>query len=173
MSCRRLKKTSQRISWLYPFADRRNYMFAKAGARSKDLADQVDAILVVGPVDVTHLYDVARDKKALGIVDCEVLWFFSLLNLYPCYSVLDPGVDDVERLAILRDYIRPYNRRLSLLVDRLGSRYPDQNIIYTNAAFSYDFSESEISDRDCFHPSAIGQRKLADLTWIDVEGVFP
>jgi hypothetical protein len=131
MSCRKLKK-NQRISWLYPFADRRNYMFAEAGARSEDLADQVDAILasyplatcvtvfigqndicrdideeitpvneyvhnvgtaldelaagldlgstilVVGPVDVTRLYEVARDKRALGIVDCEVLWFFSL-----------------------------------------------------------------------------------------------
>jgi len=130
-------------------------------------------ILVVGPVDVTHLYEVAKDKKALGIVDCEVLWFFSLLDLYPCYSVLGPGVDDVERLAILRDYIRPYNRRLSLLVDRLGSRYPDQNIIYTNAAFSYNFSELEISDRDCFHPSAIGQRSLSDLTWRVVRPEFP
>ncbi|MEJ2169257.1 MAG: SGNH/GDSL hydrolase family protein [Desulfobacterales bacterium] len=135
--------------------------------------DEGATILVVGPVDVTRLYEVAIDKKALGIVDCEVLWFFSLFNLYPCYSVLGPGVDDVDRLMILRDYIAPYNRRLSLLVDRLMSGHPDQNIIYTNAAFIYPFAEDEVSDVDCFHPSAMGQTSLSEITWDAVELVFP
>ena len=137
-----VRSHNQRISWRFPFEDRRNYMFAEAGARSEDLAGQVagilaadplptyatvfigqndicrdlgeeitpvseyldtvedaledlagglevgSTILVVGPVEVTRLYEVARDKKALGIVDCEVLWFFSLFDLYPCWSVL-------------------------------------------------------------------------------------
>ncbi|UCD79207.1 MAG: hypothetical protein JSW26_28040 [Desulfobacterales bacterium] len=129
-----------------------------------DLSDP-STILVVGPVDVTHLYEVARDKKALGILDCEVLWFFSLFDLYPCYSVLGPGIDDVERLAILREYIAPYNRGLSRVVSRLSSSYPYHNFIYTNAAFTYPFTEDEVSDLDCFHPSAKGQRSLSALTW--------
>ena len=132
-----VKGHNQRISWFYPYEDRHNYMFAEAGAKSEDLADQVEAILashplptyvtvfigqndicrdigeeitpiieylanvalglnnlaeglpdgstilVVGPVDVTRLYEVAEHKKALGIVDCKVLWFFSLFDLYP------------------------------------------------------------------------------------------
>ena len=130
-------------------------------------------ILVVGPVDVTRLYEVARDKRALGIVDCEVLWFFSLFDLYPCFSVLGPGIDNLDRRVIYEHYILPYNRRLSNLVRRLRWNHPAHNFIYTKAAFHYQFTEDEISDFDCFHPSATGQTSLSELTWNDVQRVFP
>ncbi|MBT8367768.1 MAG: hypothetical protein KJP23_24000 [Deltaproteobacteria bacterium] len=213
-----VKSHNQRISWLYPYEDRRNYMFAEAGAKSEDLADQVAAILateplptyvtvfigqndicrdlgeeitpvsefrgnveaalnvlaeglpdgstilVVGPVDVTRLYEVARDKKALGIVDCEVLWFFSLFDLYPCWSVLGPGISKAEREAILATYIEPYNVGLSDLVNTLNDEY-NHNFIYSNRAFNFEFLDIHVSDRDCFHPSAIGQKKLSKRLW--------
>jgi lysophospholipase L1-like esterase len=216
-----VKSHNQRISRRFPWEDRRNYMFAEAGARSEDLAGQVagilatdplptyvtvfigqndicrdlgeeitpvseylatvedalrilaeglesgSTILVVGPVDVTRLYEVARDKKALGIVDCEVLWFFSLFDLYPCWSVLGPGVDDAERLWILETYIEPYNTGLSEMVDSLNGKY-NQNFIYTDRAFNFKFLEIHVSDRDCFHPSARGQKVLSRETWQDV-----
>ncbi|MBW2436979.1 MAG: SGNH/GDSL hydrolase family protein [Deltaproteobacteria bacterium] len=214
-----VKSHNQRISWLYPYEDRRNYMFAEAGAKSEDLADQVAAILashplptyvtvfigqndicrdigeeitpiieylanvalglnnlakglppgstilVVGPVDVTRLYEVARDKKALGIVDCEVLWFFSLFDLYPCWSVLGPGVDDVDRTMIYEDFIQPYNTGLETLVMNLDAADSNHNFIYSNRAFSFEFLDIHVSDRDCFHPSAIGQKKLSKRLW--------
>lgn len=222
-----VKSHNQRISWKYPFAGRRNYMFAEPGAESADLAGQVEkilaaeplptyvtvfigqndicrdrgeditpvedyilnvgsalnrlaagldagsTILVVGPVDVTRLYEVARDKKALGIVDCEVLWFFSLFDLYPCYSVLGPGVDEEDRRIIYEDYILPYNEGLANLVSDLNATGSGSNFIYTNAAFSYEFTENEVSDLDCFHPSALGQQVLSFETWQAVRRVFP
>ncbi len=220
-----VKSHNQRISKRFPFADRRNYMFAEAGARSEDLAGQVSGILAadplptyvtvfigqndicrdlgeeitpvleylaavedalrtlaeglnsgstiltVGPVNVTRLYEVARDKKALGIVDCEVLWFFSLFDLYPCWSVLGPGVSNAAREAILAAYIIPYNTGLSALVETLNDEY-DQNFIYTDRAFKFEFLEIHVSDRDCFHPSARGQKVLSRKTWRDVKDEF-
>ena len=39
------------------------------------------------------------------------------------------------------------------------------NYIYTDAAFDFIFDERHVSDLDCFHPSAYGQKVLSDITW--------
>ena len=38
-------------------------------------------IYVLSIVDIYQLWEIARDKKALGIVDCEVLWATTLVDL--------------------------------------------------------------------------------------------
>ena len=48
-------------------------------------------VYVVGIVDIYRLWQVAADKRALGIVDCEVLWATSLLKWYPCATMLEPA----------------------------------------------------------------------------------
>ena len=57
-------------------------------------------IYVVGMVNVPMLYSVAKNKKALGIVDCEVLWFFTLFELFPCGTVLGPFRTDADRMTM-------------------------------------------------------------------------
>ena len=121
-------------------------------------------IYVVGMVDVPHLYDIAKDKKALGILDCEVLWFFTLFELFPCGTVLGPLRTDADRV-LMRDRIIRFNDILQNLVNEFDANDIHHYYFYTNEVFNYDFLESEVSDLDCFHPSPDGQEELSSITW--------
>ena len=57
-------------------------------------------IYVIGIVDIYQLWEIAQDKKALGIVDCEVLWATTLLDLFPCGTMLNPLNDDADRWSL-------------------------------------------------------------------------
>ena len=132
-------------------------------------------IYIVGIVNIQQLREAAKDKKALGIIDCEVLWALSLLDLYPCASILSPSGPN-EFAVDLNDAI---NAELPILVakynDSTNQDYYDPNhyYYYTNAIdilSSPDedeepFPEYYVSDIDCFHPSAEGQRVIAAETW--------
>jgi lysophospholipase L1-like esterase len=132
-------------------------------------------IYVVGMVDVPSLYKVAEDKKALGIVDCEVLWFFTLFELFPCGTILGPmrTNDDRDRMRqriMGGGGFEGFNRILERLVERAGTEDPYRNYYYTDAVFAFSndltfFTEDHVSDLDCFHPSAYGQSVLSDITW--------
>jgi lysophospholipase L1-like esterase len=118
-------------------------------------------IYVIGMVDITRLWEIARHKKALGIVDCQILWATSLFDLFPCATVLSPLADREYALGriegfnkILQDVTKEYNED--------DSRH---HYVYTNAVFTEPFVESDVSDIDCFHPSARGQKTLSEITW--------
>ena len=121
-------------------------------------------IYVVGIVDIYQLREIAQDKKALGIVDCEVLWATTLLDLYPCGTMLSPLNTDADR-----EYTRSRNIAFNEILERVTEEYNQQDLIhwyyYTDATFKYQFTENQVSDIDCFHPSAHGQRDLSKLTW--------
>jgi hypothetical protein len=121
-------------------------------------------VYVVGMVDVTRLYDIAKDKKALGIVDCEVLWFFTLFELFPCGTVLGPFVTEEDR-EVLQDIVEIYNLILQILVEHFNTNDSRHYYFYTDEVFTYEFVENQVSDIDCFHPSAIGQAELSRITW--------
>ena len=135
-------------------------------------------IYVVGMVDVPSLYEVAKDKKALGIVDCEVLWFFTLFELFPCGTILGPMRTDDDRNRMRErimggEHYEGFNPILKRLV--IESRPDDDhNWYYTDEVFNYSnshaFTEDHVSDLDCFHPSAYGQAELSQITWEDVDG---
>jgi lysophospholipase L1-like esterase len=132
-------------------------------------------IYVLGMADIIRLYEIAQDKKALGIVDCEFLWFFTLFDLFPCGTVLGPLRTDAdrermhERIAGGSDF-EGFNPILRRLVDEFNRTDPQHYYYYTDAVFEYLYSESEISDLDCFHPSPEGQRALSKISWNDVDG---
>jgi hypothetical protein len=44
---------------------------------------------------------------------------------------------------------------------------PHHYYMYTDEIFQTQFVSSQVSDFDCFHPSADGQRELAAATWED------
>ena len=123
-------------------------------------------IYVVGIVDIYTLWEIARDKKALGIVDCEVLWATSLLELFPCATMLSPLNSDADRAAT-RDRNLAFNKILEDVTKEYQVTDTRRHYVYTDEVFKYPFVESQVSDIDCFHPSARGQKDLSELTWGD------
>jgi lysophospholipase L1-like esterase len=122
-------------------------------------------VYVVGIVDIYRLWQVAADKRALGIVDCEVLWATSLLKWYPCATMLSPLIGAAGR-EYTRGRIIGFNAILKRVTEEYNSA-PDSRhyYVFTDAIFKYRFVESQVSDIDCFHPSASGQKELSRVTW--------
>ena len=121
-------------------------------------------IYVIGIVDIYQLWEIARDKKALGIVDCEVLWATTLLDLFPCGTMLNPLNSEVDRLAT-RARNMAFNTILQTVTKDFNDNDPNHYYYYTNQTFNYEFTENQVSDIDCFHPSAKGQKDLSRETW--------
>jgi len=122
-------------------------------------------VYVVGIVDIYRLWQVAADKRALGIVDCEVLWATSLLKWYPCATMLSPLIGEAGR-EYTRGRIIGFNAILKRVTEEYNSA-PDSRhyYVFTDAIFKYPFVESQVSDIDCFHPSASGQKELSRVIW--------
>ncbi len=119
-------------------------------------------VYVVAIPDVKRLYDIGKDKTALGIVDCEVLWALTVLG-FPCGSMLSPFNSEADRL-----YVRSRNIGYNNILARVAAEYnapPTRFVSYTNVSFTYPFAESDISNIDCFHPSWRGQKALSRETW--------
>lgn len=140
---------------------------AKFRAGMENLKNGLSAgatIYVVGIADIYQLWQIAQDKKALGIVDCELLWATTLLDLFPCGTMLNPLNSEPDRL-----YTRGRNIAFNGILKRVTEEYklndPDHYYFYTDVVFSYPFVESQVSDIDCFHPSAKGQKDLSRETW--------
>ena len=127
-------------------------------------------IYVIGIVDIYRLWETARDKKALGIVDCEVLWAFTLFDLFPCGTMLNPLISEADR-EYTRSRNIAFNSIMKSIVEEelnnLGHENydPHHHYFYTDMAFMYPFVENQVSDIDCFHPSASGQKELSRITW--------
>jgi len=124
-------------------------------------------VYIVGIVDVTKLYAAAEDKRALGIVDCEVLWFTSLFDLFPCGTVLGPFANRPFAEWIINEY----NARLKSLALEFDNK-SGINYVYTDAVTNSAITEDLVSDLDCFHPSALGQRVLPEITWKEIAPSF-
>ncbi|MGB4547754.1 MAG: SGNH/GDSL hydrolase family protein [Syntrophales bacterium] len=121
-------------------------------------------IYVVGIVDIYRLREAAGDKKALGIVDCKVLWATSLLRLFPCGTMLNPLLTEAQR-QYTRDRNMGFNAILKRVTEKYNADDPDHHYVYTDAVFNFKFGEFHVSDIDCFHPSAPGQKELSEITW--------
>lgn len=121
-------------------------------------------VYVLAIVDIRHLYDVAKDKEALGIVDCEVLWATTLLGLFPCGTMLSPLNTEADR-----EYTTSRNIAFNTILERVTAEYqandPHHYYYFTNLPFTYPFIESDVSNLDCFHPSAQGQTTLSRESW--------
>ena len=121
-------------------------------------------VYVVGIVDIYRLWQVAGDKRALGIVDCEVLWAATLLKWYPCGTMLNPLIGEAGR-QFTRERNVAFNAILRRVTEEYQAQDSNHHYVFTDEIFKYPFVESHVSDIDCFHPSAPGQRKLSEITW--------
>lgn len=140
--------------------------FKKGMDTLKDGLPAGATVYVVGIVDIYRLWQVADDKRALGIVDCELLWATTLLKWYPCGTMLNPLIGEAGR-----QYTRSRNIAFNAILKKMTEEYQaadaNHHYVFTDAVFSYPFVESQVSDIDCFHPSAPGQKELSRVTWIN------
>lgn len=127
-------------------------------------------VYVVGLVDIYQLWRVAQDKEALGIVDCELLWALTLFDLFPCSTMLSPAIGEAER-QFTRGRNIEFNAILSALVEEYNTEDDRHHLYYTDDIFELGLpDESLVSDIDCFHPSARGQRVISETTWTASDG---
>lgn len=122
-------------------------------------------VQVVAIPDVKRLYDIGKDKTALGIADCEVLWALTVLG-FPCGSMLSPFNSEADRLYV-QSRNEGYNAILASVTSEKAAQHPGKFISYTDVTFSEPFVESDISNIDCFHPSWRGERLISEGTWND------
>jgi lysophospholipase L1-like esterase len=121
-------------------------------------------IYVLAIVDIRRLYDIGQNKKALGIVDCEVLWATSLLGWFPCGTMLNPLNTEADR-QYTRSRNIAFNNILQSLTAEFNANDPHHYYYWTNLPFVYPFVEGDISSLDCFHPSGQGQKTLSRESW--------
>lgn len=121
-------------------------------------------VYVLAIVDIFKLYELGDQLSALGILDCEVLWATTLLDLFPCGTMLSPLLTDSQR-AFTRSVNIAYNQVLADLVAEFNAADTHHHYFFTDVTFNYDFVPDEVSGIDCFHPSALGQKNLARVTW--------
>lgn len=112
-------------------------------------------ILVVSVPDLTRLWQVGKD-------DADVRATWEALGI--CQSMLaDPTSTSDEadaRRSRVRDRVIGYNRVMAAGCQRHPTCRWDGN-----AVFEYDFSLEMVSRRDYWHPSRLGQRTLAEVSW--------
>lgn len=121
-------------------------------------------VYVLAIVDIKNLYEVAQDKYALGIVDCEVLWATSLIHLFPCGTMLNPLNSEADRLYTQGRNIA-FNNILETVTAEYNANDPHHYYYFTDLPFVYPFTEDDVSNLDCFHPSAQGQKTLSRESW--------
>ena len=118
-------------------------------------------IQVVGIPNIKRLYDIGKNKDALGIADCEVLWAATVLG-FPCGSMLSPFNSEADRLYVQSRNVG-YNNILRNVTLQLDAANPE--FLFYADAYSFNFVENEISNIDCFHPSWRGERTLSREIW--------
>jgi lysophospholipase L1-like esterase len=118
-------------------------------------------VQVVGIPNIKRLYDIGKNKSALGIADCEVLWAATVLG-FPCGSMLSPFNSEADRLYVQSRNVG-YNNILRNVTLQLDAANPE--FLFYADAYSFNFVENEISNIDCFHPSWRGERTLSREIW--------
>ena len=119
-------------------------------------------VQVVAIPNVVRVYQMGVDKKALGLVDCPRVW----ARTGHCGSVLSSRVTAADRAFVLSRVIA-YNGILKNVTAEKAAQNPGKFISFTDKSFTYPFTQKELSDLDCFHPSWEGQKILSRETWND------
>jgi lysophospholipase L1-like esterase len=121
-------------------------------------------VYVLGIVDIYKLWQLGDQLSALGILDCRIVWATSLAGIFPCATMLSPLNSEADR-QFTRNRNIAFNTILQNLVNEFNANDANHYYHFTNATFNYTFTASQVSDFDCFHPSAAGQKELSRVSW--------
>jgi lysophospholipase L1-like esterase len=113
-------------------------------------------VLISALPDIEKLRNVAKNASTLG-GRCEGLW--KTIQLCPTLTTLN---DPTARKQVA-DRVREFNEVLSDVTSRGQERHGDR-VRFAKDIHSIPFSPNDLA-LDCFHPSDVGQNKLADETW--------
>jgi lysophospholipase L1-like esterase len=58
-----------------------------------------------------------------------------------------------------------FNTILQNLANEFNTNDPNHYYQFTLEPFNYTFTAAQVSDFDCFHPSAAGQKELSRVSW--------
>ena len=119
---------------------------------------------VLGIVDIYKLWQLGDQLTAFGILDCRVIWAASLLNIFPCATMLSPINSEADR-QYTRSRNIAFNNKLISLVNEYNTTDANHYYQYGSDTANYTFVSNQVSPFDCFHPSAKGQKDLAAVTW--------
>jgi lysophospholipase L1-like esterase len=100
--------------------------------------------------DVHQLWDIYH-------TDLTAQFVWGVANI--CQSLLSPSRTDAQR-----DQVRQRNIAFNAVLKDECGKYA-WCTFDGNAVFGYQFSRSDVSKLDYFHPSLSGQAKLANITW--------
>lgn len=121
-------------------------------------------IYTLGIIDIYRLWQIGENLELLGIVECHELWEFLSSEDIPCATMLDPDNSEADR-QVTRGRIIAFNDILAELVAEYGAADPQHYWEFSNVTFETMFEEDDVSSIDCFHPSADGQRLIAEESW--------
>ncbi|MHC4503807.1 MAG: SGNH/GDSL hydrolase family protein [Planctomycetota bacterium] len=121
-------------------------------------------VYVLAIVDVYKLWELGEELDSLGIIPCEWIWATTLFGIFPCATMLSPANSEADR-QYTRGRIIAYNQILENLVNEYNANDDHHYYEYTDATFEYQFTPDQVSGFDCFHPSADGQKDLAEESW--------
>ena len=121
-------------------------------------------VYVHGIVDIYKLWQLGDQLSAFGILDCRVIWATSLAGIFPCATMLSPLNSEADR-QYTRGRNIAFNTILQNLANEFNTNDPNHYYQFTGALFNYSFTADQVSDFDCFHPSAAGQKELSRVSW--------
>lgn len=114
------------------------------------LANSKVKILLVPVPDMNRLYELGKENKK-----CQIVW-----NLLPlCKPLLTKKVTDNQR-----DEFSQRIKDLNAKLKEVSTEYPN-NAFYYDFIAEIEYDEEHISEIDCFHPSAYGQKMIAEFTF--------
>jgi lysophospholipase L1-like esterase len=122
-------------------------------------------IYTLGIIDIYRLWQLGEELEVLGI-ECREIWDFLSSELIPCATMLDPDNSEADR-QFTRGRIIAFNGILADLVAEYDAADAQHYWHFSNSTFETMFEVDDVSEFDCFHPSADGQRLIAEVSWQD------
>ena len=121
-------------------------------------------IYTLAIVDVYKLWQLGPQLSGAFGISCEVIWATTLLDIFPCGTMLNPLNSEADR-----QYTRSRNAAFNVILEDLVAEYqandPHHHWEWTDLTATTSFVPSEVSPYDCFHPSAAGQKRLSAESW--------
>ncbi|MDG2307721.1 MAG: SGNH/GDSL hydrolase family protein [Candidatus Binatia bacterium] len=139
------------------------YTFAEGLIAVLEKLEPGATVQVAAIPDVKRLYEIGTDKKALGVVDCSLLWQTTALG-FPCGSMLSPANSEADREYVQERNV-VYNQIMHFLTLLGAHSYPHLYVSFTDVTYTFAFTQEHVSNIDCYHPSADGQALISEGIW--------
>ena len=120
-------------------------------------------IYTLAIIDIYRLWQIGEELELFDILECHDLWEL-LSDKVPCATMLSSDNDEVDR-QFTRSRIIAFNTILANLVAEYDARDEHHYWQFTDVSFTVPFETEDVSEIDCFHPSADGQKQLSAETW--------